>query len=157
MNLVKNPFARAGVIVILTVIATGILFASSQPEKTLADCKTVESNSRPVVELYASQSGFTISDNSVIQCTKLIVTNSSQSFVAVAFGLHDEHYPYTGYQEKTIRQGESIKIILAEAGTFRVHNHYIEDQFVELTIEKDSSLQQSMVIEPEVEGEDHGH
>ena len=57
------------------------------------------------------------------RCDQLTVSNHDHSEHAIAFGPHEHHTPYPGFQEKDLAHGESTTFRLAKTGTFLVHDH----------------------------------
>lgn len=141
MKQVRFSIVLAGAVLILVLGIFGVVFGLTQPEKNYNDCYDAE---HPIVQLTATDDGFSAEKTSVKQCTVMKFVNNSSKRASLAFGTHNDHYPYSHYEDSTVEPGDSKVITLTEAGTFRLHNHYDESQFVNFTIEKDPKLKQSL-------------
>ena len=132
MNRTLEPLVAvlvcAGVLAAVVVVA----FRLSHVERDVADCSAL--GSPRTITLTADDAGLNIDATTTEQCTTLVVQNLGTKRFALAFGDHDKHYAYAGYEEQTVRPGNSLTLTLAETGTFRLHNHYDESQEVALTI-----------------------
>lgn len=59
-------------------------------------------------------------------CDKLTITNKDSALRLVAFGPHDHHVAYDGVTERPLEQGQSLTVILNQAGSYQFHDH-LED------------------------------
>lgn len=56
-------------------------------------------------------------------CDTLTIINNDANPRLIAFGVHDQHTPYDGVEEKILKKDESIKITLNQQGKFLFHDH----------------------------------
>lgn len=56
-------------------------------------------------------------------CDKLTITNLDASERLIAFGLHENHQPYGGIEERLVAKGQSLTVTLDKTGNFRFHDH----------------------------------
>jgi hypothetical protein len=57
-------------------------------------------------------------------CDILTITNQDAKDREIAFGEHTHHVPYNGVTEKLLHHGDSLTVILNQAGTYKFHDHY---------------------------------
>ncbi len=94
-------------------------------------CKTIGQNH----ELYLQHDTFSTTKLSIKQCDTVTVINLDDSLYNLAFGVHDQHIDYPGYNQQILSYNESLKIDALEAGTYTLHDHIRGDNtHVELTI-----------------------
>ena len=58
-----------------------------------------------------------------VLCDTLTVTNQDDIERDLAFGVHDHHQAYDGQTENMLKKGQSITVVLNQAGTFKFHDH----------------------------------
>jgi hypothetical protein len=68
------------------------------------------------------------------QCDQLKVTNKDNADYELAFGPHENHIEYPGFEETVLKTGESITINAVKAGTFPLHDHIRDKAVLTLTI-----------------------
>lgn len=61
------------------------------------------------------------------KCDKLTITNLDNKARLMAFGKHDHHIEIDGVEQRYLNQGENFSVILAETGTYTIHDHYQDE------------------------------
>ncbi len=69
-------------------------------------------------------------------CDTLTITNEDNKVRLMAFGLHEDHQPYNGVAEKELSQGQSLNVMLNEAGSFQFHDHIGDKAHGNFTVTK---------------------
>jgi hypothetical protein len=135
-----------GIILIVFVLGAGSLFVFDVygGEQNIAAC---ERDYSPVdaeaVMVRVFEDGFEPSSTLVGQCDTIVFINESDEDVHIAFGEHDDHYYYPGYSETIITpDDELLEIVLRQSGDFKIHDHYRPDNFIEVTVEQNETLEQ---------------
>ena len=59
-------------------------------------------------------------------CDTLTITNTDNTVRRIAFGRHNQHQPYDGITEKSLKKGESFTVRLNQTGTYTLHDHLNE-------------------------------
>jgi hypothetical protein len=57
------------------------------------------------------------------KCDTLTIINRDDKLRLMAFGLHDNHIPYDGVTESTLKKDGSLTVTLVQSGTFTFHDH----------------------------------
>ena len=77
---------------------------------------------------------FTIKDNVISpsnivanRCETLTVINLDDTERMIAFGVHDHHTPYNGFEEKVLQKDQKFTVTLVQTGSFKVHDHHDDD------------------------------
>lgn len=69
-------------------------------------------------------------------CDILVIENRDDAQRRLAFGEHDHHVSYDGAEGKLVGQGESLILVLAEAGDFIFHDHFDDQVYGHFTVAK---------------------
>jgi hypothetical protein len=56
-------------------------------------------------------------------CDTLTLSNDSDTALLLAFGPHYKHVQYAGTDEHYLYGGKTLKVVLAQPGTFEFHDH----------------------------------
>jgi hypothetical protein len=86
--------------------------------------------------LIVRNDAFNVTKLTIAQCDVIKIANldATQSY-EFAFGVHDKHIQYPGFNETVIRPNEFIAIDAIKAGIYRIHDHLRDKAAVEFTIE----------------------
>jgi hypothetical protein len=77
---------------------------------------------------------FSANNLTVKQCDQLKVTNKDTQDYELAFGPHDHHLEYPGFDETLLRPGKSTTITLAKDGAFPLHDHNRDKAIMTLVV-----------------------
>lgn len=86
------------------------------------------------VQLTISNNKITPSQLTAQRCDTLRITSQDGVAHMPAFGPHDHHIEYPGFEEETLTNGQSNQFVLSAAGTFAVHDHYNDTISATLTV-----------------------
>lgn len=68
------------------------------------------------------------------RCDILIFSNGSSKHVDIAFGPHEEHYPYPGLTSDPLKPGQSSSLVLTKTGSYPIHEHITDVLIARITI-----------------------
>jgi cytochrome o ubiquinol oxidase subunit IV len=60
-------------------------------------------------------------------CDTLMIINLDDAERQINFGVHDKHVSYAGETGKSIRPGRNMILTLTEPGTYRFHDHLLDE------------------------------
>lgn len=142
-----NPILHYGILFLIYGVGALTLFSHTLAHAALQHShQESESNSsQAVVEPCPSGSGtsykltFTTHGTSpshieAHRCDTLTISNSSSETVIPAFGPHEHHQHYAGFEERDITIGQSYTFRLVQAGNFVLHDHDNEGLRADLTV-----------------------
>lgn len=69
-------------------------------------------------------------------CDELTLLNKDAAQRRLAFGEHDHHVAYDGADGRLVGQGETLTLVLSEAGEFVFHDHFDETVHGHFTVTK---------------------
>ncbi len=119
-------------LLIASCVIGGVFFLSSkyldnESSTNNAEHKACESGQHTVHEVKIKDSKAEPFNTTAQLCDTLTITNTDDRVRLMAFGLHEEHDPYDGTEEKALEKGESLTVTLIKAGNFRFHDHILDD------------------------------
>ena len=95
-----------------------------------ADCQTPGST----INVTVLPKGFSPAGVTAALCDRLVIQNNSDIQVVLAFGRHDHHLSYPGFNEQTVPPGASVSGVLQARGSFELHDHLKDETQAQLTI-----------------------
>jgi hypothetical protein len=132
-----RTFFVAGIVVIVLVAGVTI-YVTTYVTTHYLNSQTGSTKAAPVAAcpIHGPKHLVKIQDNRIIPqhtqgtlCDTLTITNDDNVIRLVAFGPHAHHTPYDGITEKLLEKGQSLTIVLNQAGTYGFHDHF-HDQLI---------------------------
>jgi hypothetical protein len=68
------------------------------------------------------------------KCDSVKITNYDNLDYRLAFGVHDRHVTYPGFQEQILRPTKSLRFEAVKAGTYLMHDHLRDQATIQFTI-----------------------
>ena len=68
------------------------------------------------------------------RCDVLVFRNNTAKDIEIAFGPHEDHYPYPGLAVAPVTSGQSYSLVLRQSGSYAVHEHITDEVVAELTV-----------------------
>ncbi len=69
-------------------------------------------------------------------CDRLTFINRSTSARMIAFGVHEKHISYPGYDEQQLPSNQTYSMVLVAPGTYVYHDHFNESERGQIHIAK---------------------
>ena len=130
MKKLSRVIFAIGAIAVAGLVIYGVAMLASRAlgpgEKTItAECK--QEGTEYLVAIQNGQPA--INDIQAKACDRLTITNEDDQLRLMDFGVHQSHKAYNGVTEQTLEQGESMSVVLNQAGAFTFHDH-LNDTFL---------------------------
>lgn len=113
---------------VVTIVLVGGVVGLAQ--KYLSAQEAASRSKFATCQVHGASHTVTIKDDKASQanvtgkvCDTLTITNEDNKIRLIAFGPHENHQPYDGITEQVISQGQSVQLVLNQAGTFHWHDH----------------------------------
>jgi hypothetical protein len=106
-------------------VGVGILLASYRNPYSYGEPVIIEPCNIPgrTVKVEISEKAINPSILNTYRCDTLIFVALDDEPHLIAFGKHDHHNQYPGYQEQPIIEGKDLRLRLSKTGTFKIHDH----------------------------------
>lgn len=115
-------------VVAVALVSVGVYYANRDD----GTCKAP--GAEHVLEL--KNDTFSSENITVKRCDTVKVVNLDTQKYLLAFGVHDKHIAYPGYNEQTISPNEFFVIDMIQAGEFRLHDHLRDKAHINFTIQE---------------------
>lgn len=121
---------------VVAIVAVGVIFLGSQRSQQTdaaiaAGCPKAGENHT----LRLNDDRFDKERLTVQKCDTLTISNDDGRSYQLAFGVHDKHVDYPGYDAAALAPHESITINMIQTGTFEFHDHFRDQAHTVLTID----------------------
>lgn len=70
----------------------------------------------------------------VSRCDRLVISNQGTEAYDLAFGIHEEHVEYPGFERQILRSREYFTLDATKSGSYPLHDHYRDKAKLQLTI-----------------------
>jgi hypothetical protein len=130
-----NPFLHYGILFLIygvglvTLLSHGISHAAHSHGNDAKDTSQsvftapCPSNASQSFKLKFTRRGAVPAEISAHRCDSITVINDTPEYLIAAFGPHEHHQHYPGFEERKLSKGQSYSFRLAESGTFTLHDH----------------------------------
>lgn len=118
-------------VVIVTVGAVGFGIYQYTADDSLELCGSTGTSH----EIAIKHGVFARPDMSVQRCDIITVVNQDKDSYLLAFGNHERHEVYPGFESRLLTAGDTIIIDALKEGTFTVHDHKRDKASLQLTVE----------------------
>ncbi|MBI3397423.1 hypothetical protein HY045_03020 [Candidatus Woesebacteria bacterium] len=114
------------IIIMIVILLAGVgffIFATRPNASTSVVSNTPCPKEGRRIEVVIDSKGLAPTEIDVKQCDRLVFVNKDTKLHEPAFGTHDLHIPYPGYNEDILMAGTSVDFLLTEIGEFELHDH----------------------------------
>jgi hypothetical protein len=112
--------AITAIVIGLTVVLSNKFLHQEKSVDAPAQCQTV-GKTHPV----AIKDGTVQPSNIDARlCDQLSIQNLGTQTRLIGFGNHARHVAYNGVTERLLKQGQTLTLVLNQAGTYHFHDHY---------------------------------
>lgn len=122
-------------IAVMMLIGFGVFTLANKAfeSKPQAAASCAETGNEYIVTIKDAQ--LSINDIHARRCDRLTIINADPTIRLMAFGVHDHHQPYDGVTDRALSQGESLRVVLDQTGTFTFHDHLHDNVVGTFTVE----------------------
>ncbi len=99
-------------------------------KRNIVRCRSLRTTHR--VEI--SEKGFDPEKLIANTCDQIVFVNAGSKFHEPAFGPHESHLIYPGYNELLLSKGETNKFVLTAYGDYKLHDHIYDELTMQLQI-----------------------
>lgn len=91
-------------------------------------------NPRATHRVEISEKGFNPEKLIANTCDQIIFVNTGSKFREPAFGPHESHLIYPGYEEELLKSGETNNFVLTAFGDYQLHDHIYNELTMQLQV-----------------------
>ena len=109
----------------IAFLVIGIALASYRNPYSFGEPAVIEPCNIPgrTIKVEISEKAINPSILNTYRCDTLIFVALDDEPHIIAFGKHDHHNQYPGYQEQPILEGKDLRLRLTKTGTFKIHDY----------------------------------